>query len=131
LIDHKSERLGFDIFSTAYTLMPYAAITFLLAVATRSAVAAIGGCTAYGLIVESLLDQTLMLLPERFGEAARYLPANLMQSVLKHSWTPPALMEDISPSLLGSSQAALGIAIWTLVLFGLALWIFRRQGFSG
>jgi len=72
-----------------------------------------------------------MLLPGRFGEAARYLPANLMQSVLQHSWTPPALMEEISPSLLGSSQAALGIAIWTLALFGLALWIFRRQHFSG
>lgn len=124
-------RLGFDIFCTAYTLLPYLAITFLLAVATRSAVAAIGGCAAYGLIVESLLDQTLILLPGRLGEVGKYLPANLMQSVLNASWTPSALTAETMPGLLAPNQAALGIIIWTLVSFGLALWIFRRQDFSG
>jgi ABC-type transport system involved in multi-copper enzyme maturation permease subunit len=124
-------RLGLDVFRTAYTLLPYAGITFTLAVVTRSAVAAIGGCTAYGLIVESLLADTIQLLPGRLGEIAKYLPTNLMQSVLSASWTPPALMEEISPGLLGSNQAVLAIAVWTFVLFGLALWSFRRQDFSG
>jgi len=124
-------RLGIDLFRTAYTLLPYVGITFALAVATRSAVAAIGGCAGYGLIVESLLGQTLLLMPGKIGEIAKFLPGNLMQSVLKTSWTPPALMEEITPGLLGPNQAAIGIAIWTLVLFGLALWSFRRQDFSG
>ena len=124
-------HLGLDIFRTAYTLLPYAGITFLLAVATRSAVAAIGGCTAYGLIVESILSETLLLLPGRFGEIAKYLPANLMQSILSASWTPPALMDELLPGLLTPNQAAVGIAICTLSLFGMALWLFKRQDFSG
>lgn len=124
-------QLGLDIICTAYTLLPYISITFVLAIATRSAVAAIGGCTAYGLIIESLLAQTLLLLPGKLGAIAKYLPANLMQSVLSASWTPPALMEEVVPGLLTPVPAAIGIAIWTLVLFCLALWSFRRQDFSG
>lgn len=124
-------RLGLDLFRTAYTLLPYIGITFFLAVATRSTVAAIGGCAGYGLIIESLLGDTLILMPGKIGEIAKYLPANLMQSLLSASWTPPALVEDISPGLLLPNQAALGIAIWTLVLFAMALWLFWHQDFSG
>ena len=124
-------RLGLDVLRTAYTMLPYVGITFLLAVATRSAVAAIGGCTAYGLIIESILGQTLRLLPGKLGEIALYLPSSLMESVLSASWTPPALMEDVVPGLLSPNQAAVGIAIWTLSLFGIALLLFRRQDFSG
>ena len=124
-------RLGLDIFRTTYTLLPYVGITFFLAVATRSAVAAIGGCAGFGLIVESLLGQTLLLMPGKIGEAAKYLPVNLMQSLLNASWTPPALIEETMPGLLAPTPATIGIAIWTLVSFGLALWFFRRQDFSG
>jgi ABC-type transport system involved in multi-copper enzyme maturation permease subunit len=124
-------RLGWDILRTGYSLLPYVSITFLLAVATRSAVAAIGGCAGYGLIVEGLLGETLLLMPGKIGAVAKYLPSNLMQSILSASWTPPALMEDVSPGLLGPNQAAIGIVIWTLGLFCLALWMFRRQDFSG
>ena len=124
-------QLGLDIFRTACTLLPYAGITFLLAVATRSAVAAIGGCTAYGLIVESILPETLLLFAGRFGEIAKYLPANLMQSILSASWTTPALMDELLPGLLPPNQAAVSIAICTLSLFAMALWLFKRQDFSG
>lgn len=123
--------LGLDVFRTAYTLLPYAGLTFLLAIATRSAVAAIGICTAYGLIVESLLSQILLMLPGRFGQIAQYLPASLMQSVLNSGWTPPDLIEEAMPGLLHPNQAAIGIAIWTIALLALALWVFRRQDFSG
>ena len=124
-------HLGLDIFRTSYALLPYAGITFLLAVATRSAVAAIGGGTAYSLIVESILPETLMLFPGRFGEIVKYLPASLVQSVLSANWIPPALMDDVLPGLLTPMQAAVGIAVWTLTLFGMALWLFKRQDFSG
>ncbi|MGB2965277.1 MAG: hypothetical protein WBB69_14950 [Anaerolineales bacterium] len=124
-------HLVLDIFRTSYTLLPYAGITFLIAVATRSAVAAIGGCVAYGLIVESLLAQSLAILPGRISEAAKYLPSNLMQSVLNASWTPPALMEEAIPGLLTANQAAIGIGVITLILVSLALWVFSRQDFSG
>jgi ABC-type transport system involved in multi-copper enzyme maturation permease subunit len=124
-------QLGLDIFRTAYTLLPYVGITFLLAIATRSAVAAIGGCTAYGLIAESFLDQILVLLPGRFGEIAKYLPANLMQSVLSASWTSSALMDEVLSGLVTPNQAAIGIAAWTLSLFAASLWLFKRQDFSG
>jgi len=124
-------RLGWDFIRTAYTLLPYVSITFLLAIASRSAVAAIGGCTAYGLIAESLLAQYLLLLPGKLGEIAKYLPVNLMQSLLSMSWTPPALIEETWPGLLRPIPAAVSIAIWTLVLFAISLWLFRRQDFSG
>ena len=124
-------HLVLDIFRTSYTLLPYAGITFLIAVATRSAVAAIGGCVAYGLIVESLLAQSLAILPGRISEAAKYLPSNLMQSVLNASWTPPALMEEAIPGVLTANQAAIGIGVITLILVSLALWVFSRQDFSG
>jgi ABC-type transport system involved in multi-copper enzyme maturation permease subunit len=124
-------RLVLDIFRTSYTLLPYAGITFLIAVATRSVVAAIGGCVAYGLIVESLLAQSLAILPGRISEAAKYLPSNLMQSILNASWTPPALMEEAIPGLLTANQAAIGIGVITLILVSLALWVFSRQDFSG
>lgn len=123
--------LGLDILRTTYTLLPYAAITFLLAIVTRSAVAAIGGCTAYGLLVESLLADFLPLLPGWFGEITKYLPANLMQSILSASWTPPALAREIQPDLLSPGLAAASIAMMTLSLLGAALWVFKRQDFSG
>jgi len=124
-------RLGLDLFRTAYTLLPYVGITFFLAIATRSAVAAIGGCAGYGLIIESLLGETILLMPGKIGEVAKYLPVNLMQSLLSASWTPPSLLEETMPSLLTPIPAAIGIAIWTLGFFGLALWFFRHQDFSG
>jgi ABC-type transport system involved in multi-copper enzyme maturation permease subunit len=124
-------QLGLDILRIGYTMLPYAGLTFLLAVATRSAVAAIGACTAYGLILESLLVDTLPLLPGRLWELAKFLPANLMQSVLNSSWTPPALMEEALPGLLSPVQAAVGIGLWTFVLVVLAVWVFRRQDFTG
>lgn len=124
-------RLGLDSLRTAYTLLPYAGITFLLAVATRSAVAAIGGCTAYGLIVESFLAQNALLMPGKLGELARYLPANLMQSVLGANWTPPSMLEEVLPGLFTPAQAGVGIAIWTLTTVGIALYLFRHQDLSG
>ena len=123
-------QLGLDLFRTAYTLLPYVGITFFLAIATRSVVAAIGGCAGFGLIVDSLLGETLLLMPGKIGEAAKYLPENLMQSLLSANWTPSTLMEETTPGLLTPIPAAIGIAIWTLVFFGLALWFFKRQDFS-
>jgi len=94
-------------------------------------VLSLGGCTAYGLIIESILPETLLLFPGRFGEIAKFLPASLMQSVLSANWTPPALMDEVLPGLLTPIQAAVGIAIFTLFLFGMALWLLKRQDFSG
>ena len=122
--------LGLDIFRTAYTLLPYVGITFYLAIATRSTVAAIGGGAGFGLIVDSFLGEILLLMPGKIGEIAKYLPENLMQSLLRANWTPPALMEETIPGLLTPIPAAIFIAIWTLIFFGLALWVFRRQDFN-
>ena len=124
-------QLGLDLFRTAYTLLPYAGITFLLAVATRSAVAAIGGCAAYSLIVEGILAQSLLLLPGRLREIAKYLPASLMESVLSANWTPPALAGEAMPGLLTPSHAAIAIGVSTLSLVTAAIFIFQRQDFSG
>lgn len=124
-------QLGGDILRTGYTLLPYVAITFLIAIASRSAVVAIGICTAFGLLLENTLAQFIMLLPGNFGQMAKYLPASLAESILVFNWAEASVLDEFQAGVLPPTQAAIGIAIWTLALFGLALWIFKRQDFSG
>lgn len=122
---------GMDIFRTAYTLLPYVGMTFLVAVATRSAVAAIGGCIAYGLIIENTLAQFFVLLPGSFGQIGKFLPSMLANSVMSLNWSPPALMgENQTEVLLTPGPAAIAIGIWTISLLILSVWSFSRQDFS-
>ena len=124
-------QLGLSAIRTAYSLLPYVALTFLLAIATRSAVAAIGGSLAYGLIIESVLVQSLALQTASVGQLAKFLPTMLADSLLALNQIIPGLEEGEQPLLADPVTATLGIAVWTISLFALALWIFRRQDFTG
>jgi len=62
---------------------------------------------------------------------AKYLPASLAESFLVFNWVDPSLLDEFQAGVMPPTQAAVGIAIWTMSLFTLALWIFRRQDFSG
>lgn len=124
-------QLGIDILRAGYALLPYVAMTFLIAIASRSAVVAIGAVTAFGLLLENTLAQFIMLLPGRLGQLAKYLPASLAENLLVFNWVDSSLLDEFRAGVLTPTEAAVAIAIWTLFLFSLALWIFRRQDFTG
>lgn len=124
-------QLGLGMLRTAYALLPYVALAFLLAIATRSPVIAVGGGLAYATIIESLLAQTLSISSGSLGGVAKYLPASLADSLLSLNLATTDLVAETQSGLLGSVSAAAGIAIWTFSFLALALWIFRRQDFIG
>ena len=117
---------------TMYTLLPYGALTFMLAVVTRSTVAAIGGGLGYALLLEVVVMQILSLIGGVFGQIWKYLPAGLSSSVLSLNRVTvlsglAANGEPTASGMVDPNLAAVGIALYVLVFFGIALWAFRRQ----
>ncbi|UCD98293.1 MAG: hypothetical protein JSV42_15260 [Chloroflexota bacterium] len=124
------QLLFFSVLRTIFTLLPFGALTFLLAVASRSAVVAISGGLAYTLLLEPLIMQTIGLLDERWAKLGYYLPGSLAESLL--SLNNAALAAGGSPGIgyVSPLNAAIGIGAWTLFFAGLSLWIFQRQDFT-
>jgi ABC-2 type transport system permease protein len=117
--------------ATAYTLLPYAALTFLLAVATRSTVAAVGIGVAFALLVEGIILQMAALFSETLARLTLYLPAGLSQSLLQ-SQRLVQVSVDGEPvvggaALLPPAVAIAGIAVYTVLFLALSTIIFRRQ----
>lgn len=110
-----------------YSMLPYAALTLLLAVLTRSAWGAVGGGLAFLAVVESTLLNLLPALGGGFARAVQYLPAGLASALdgqdaaLAHVAVAP------SPLQPDPWVAAAAIAAYTLVLAGAAMWAFGRQ----
>jgi ABC-type transport system involved in multi-copper enzyme maturation permease subunit len=123
-------QLGWDALLIGYSLLPYAAMTFLLAVTSRSTVAAIGGGLAYTLLIEGIVLQLIGTLGGFFGEIGRYLPGGLAMGLLESeagisvevNGTASAAVEYFEPGI-----AAVGIALYLLVFIAISLLIFRRQ----
>ena len=113
---------------TFYTLLPYISLTFLLAVLTRSTAAAISIGLVYSLVIESLVAQIGGLFNETVARIIAYLPSGLAQSIDTLNTTT----QTTNPSPFASTQAsptvaAIGIALYTLIFLGLAMFIFQRQ----
>jgi ABC-type transport system involved in multi-copper enzyme maturation permease subunit len=123
-------QLFLSLVRTTYSLLPYAALAFLLAVATRSTVVSVAAGLAYPLVAEGLLIQLLNLAGGNLSRLAYYLPASLASSLtslnqsLIKGVTDPA---QAIPTGLAPLPAAIGIAVWTVLLVGLSIWLFRRQ----
>lgn len=118
--------------ATAYTLLPYAALTFLLAVATRSTVAAVGIGIAFALLIEGIILQMASLFNETLAALTLYLPAGLSQSLLESQRAIQVTADGGSlagtgPELLAPGVAIAGIAIYTVLFLALSMIIFRRQ----
>jgi ABC-type transport system involved in multi-copper enzyme maturation permease subunit len=124
-------QLSLSILRTAYSLLPFAAMAYLLAIASRSAAVAIGVSFAYIVIVEDLLVQALGILKGNLSQVALYLPGMLSNSLLSMNQMNPNMASGEQSYLLNPVSAAAGVAIWTLSFFAIALWIFRRQDFTG
>jgi ABC-type transport system involved in multi-copper enzyme maturation permease subunit len=120
-------RLLLSMLCTAYSLLPYGGLAFLLAVLSRSAVVSIGGGLAFALLIESLLAQMMGMLGGRMADLARYFPGALANDVTNLSQNLSALTVPSGANLLTFWQAVGGIALWVVFLLGLSTWVFQRQ----
>ncbi|MGE5072997.1 MAG: hypothetical protein ACM3MF_06180, partial [Anaerolineae bacterium] len=108
--------------------VPYMAVTFLLAVACRSALTGVGGT----LVFRSILENGLLRLVGRVPALVRLLPVQLA-GALEHSVPGMHLPVEAHPQglYLTSPQAALVIAAMLFVSGVLSIMIFRRQDWGG
>jgi ABC-type transport system involved in multi-copper enzyme maturation permease subunit len=123
-------QLGLSLLRTAYSMLPYAALTFLIAITTRSTAAAIGGGLAFALLIESFLAQGLAIAGGSLGQMAKYLPGLLSNSLLNLNRVTAELSGGTQSGLISPVPAAVGIAIWTLSFVAIAMLVFRRQDFT-
>jgi ABC-2 type transport system permease protein len=129
-------HLFLSVLRTAYTILPYAALTFMLAIVTRSTAAAIGVGLAYTLLIESLATTLFPLLGGILKDIVVYLPGTLSQAILKLNATAISSQlvstgnSESTLKLLAPTSAAIGIALWTILFIGIALWSFRKQDLS-
>ncbi len=126
-------QAALSILRTAYTLLPYAALTFLLAIASRSTVAAVGGGLAYTLLIEGVLIQLLGLVGGTWAKVGQYLPAGLSNSLASlNRVSAEAGSSLVTPAGgVGTETAVIGIALYTVLFVGLAILAFRRQDLTG
>jgi len=126
-------QLVMGVFRTAYTLLPYAALTFLLAVLTRSSAAAIGIGMAVSLVGENLAAQLLSIMGGVFAEAVKFFPSSMANEILQlNARIAPALDTAASAPLSpGAIPSAVGILLYTALLLALATWSLSRQDLTG
>jgi ABC-2 type transport system permease protein len=133
-------HLVMSVVRTTYTLLPYAALTFMLAIVFRSTAAAIGISLAYTLLIEGVAATVFTLLGGIWRDIVVYLPGSLASVLMKLNSS--GVMVGVSTSVSSSEDtvnvtkslapipSAIGIALWSLAFLGLALLAFRRQDLS-
>lgn len=124
-------QLGVDIILYTYSLLPYAALAFFLAVVSRSTVVSIGGGLAYALLVEGIALQLIgSFLGGIWAQIGTYLPGGLAKGLLTLNSGLTVEVGDgpgyVAP-FLEPGPAAIGIGLYVIVLVGVAIVIFRRQ----
>jgi ABC-type transport system involved in multi-copper enzyme maturation permease subunit len=124
-------QLGLDTILYTYSLLPYAALAFLLAVASRSTVVSIGGGLAYVLLLEGIALQLIgSVLGGIWAQIGTYLPGGLAKGLLSLNSGLTVQVGDgpgpVTP-FLEPGYAALGIGLYVVVLVAVAILIFRRQ----
>lgn len=125
-------QLFLSYLRTSYGILPYIGLTFLLVVVSRSAAVAITGSILFMLAVELPLTGLLPVLGANYARIAQYLPAGLAQAMNEQNYSAAHLTMPIFISAGHPSPtiAAICIAIYTLVLFGISLWVFQRQNLT-
>lgn len=126
-------EFGLSLFRTTFTLLPYAALAFFLAIATRSPVAAVSIGLAYTLVLESILIQLLTLARGVWADLAHYLPGGLAQNLasLSGNISPNSPVAALATPTVSATTAVAGIALYTLIFLAGAFVIFRRQDLGG
>ena len=117
----------------AYTLLPYAALALLLGTATRSPAATIGAGVCLALLFEKVLSQVFGLIGGPLAALIEWLPMTMGTVLMSQNVRIAAgQVAEASPiSTLSASACAAGIAMYTLIFLGLALWQLKKQDLTG
>jgi ABC-type transport system involved in multi-copper enzyme maturation permease subunit len=126
-------QLFLSYLRTCYGILPYIGLTFLLVVVSRSAAIAVTGTILFMLAIE--LPVTALIIPlfgANYAGIAQYLPAGLAQEMNGQNYSAAhlAMTTYFSAGQTSLINAIIGIAIYTLVLFGISLWVFQRQNLT-
>jgi ABC-type transport system involved in multi-copper enzyme maturation permease subunit len=121
-VDWGKALLGIAL--AAYSLLPYGALAFFLAILTRSSVFSIGVAAGFGLIGENMLISFLQMMGEDFLRIAYYLPGGLIRGLFA-AYEPADI-----PGLLSPGVSAIGIALYALVFLILSIVVFQKQDLS-
>lgn len=117
------------------TLAPYAALTLLVAVVSRSTLAALGVGLGYNLLVENLAVEVLLLVSPQAARVARYLPGLAAKAVLlpltEGLQVEMGMQRAANAVLLQPGPAAWLLLAYTALAVGLAWWVFRHQDLPG
>lgn len=127
---------------SVYALFPYMALTYMLAVLTRSTLWAVAGGVVFAVIVEPLASALLGLAGETGVRISAYLPTGLAYNMFNQNYAISKVGitnvasnlninlggSTIPPSLMPAPLVAvIVIALYTVVFCGIALWAFQRQ----
>lgn len=117
---------------TFFSILPYAALSFYLAVQFRSAMIAITGGLAYTLILEGVFAQLLNTSGGSLADMAAYLPAGLAAKLIEQNHATMQVSASFVEATLRNATitpetAAIGILAYTFVLICASLWVFQRQ----
>lgn len=133
LADLNVVELVLSVLRTTYTILPYIGLTTLVAVLTRSTVAAIAVGLTYTLVVENAVVELLGLAGGMWAELARYAPGSLAAALMQSNLrlVEIDMGSGANAGLADPWVAAAGITLYTVAFLGLALWAFRRQNLTG
>jgi ABC-type transport system involved in multi-copper enzyme maturation permease subunit len=118
--------------TTAYSLLPYMALTFLITVLTRSLAASLGIAVGYVFLVEGIVPQILMLFGGLPAQLALYMPGKLASS-LSNAMGQIAAIQEMGEGPVSATQfadptvAVVGIGLYTLVFLVIAAIRFQKQ----
>ena len=117
---------------TAYSLLPYMALTFMIAVLTRSLAASLSVVAGYVFLVEGLVPPLLSLFGGAIAQIALLMPGQLANALLNATGqnsnlqigmdTPPPVFNGVDPAV-----AVIGIAAYTVIFLAIAAIQFQKQ----
>lgn len=117
---------------TFFSILPYAALSFYLAVQFRSAMIGITGGLAYTLIFEGVFAQLLNASGGSLSGLATYLPVGLAAKLIEQNHASMQVSASFVEATFRNATmtpeaAAIGTLVYTIVLIYASLWVFQRQ----
>jgi ABC-type transport system involved in multi-copper enzyme maturation permease subunit len=121
---------------TAYSLLPYMALTFMIAVLSRSLAASLSIAAAYIFLVEGLAPALLTLFGGVLAQISLIMPGQLATALLTATGQTASMQigsDAPPPAFVGvdAPVAVIGIALYTLVFLGIAIVRFQKQDLAG
>ncbi len=117
---------------TAYSLLPYMALTFMIAVLTRSLAASLSVVAGYVFLVEGLVPPLLSLFGGTVAQIALLMPGQLANALLSATGqmnnmqigtdAAPVALDGVDPA-----AAVIGIAAYTVIFLAVAALRFQKQ----